>query len=106
MAGPRTRAMAASPTSRLHVRFLVGAVALVIAALLAPTASATTTSQARASLTNATTGLANASSLAPRNACGVPKPGHAACLAQFLAVRSTGAPVHPHLQHSASLNRV
>jgi hypothetical protein len=103
---PRIRAMAAPPTSRLHARLLLGAVAVVIAALFPAVASATTTSQARASITNATTGLSDASSIAPRGACGVPKPGHAACLAQFLAVRQTGQRVHPHLLPAASPNGV
>src|SRR5262249_7359046 len=65
-----------------------------------------TISQAKASITNATTGMPNASSLVPRRACGIPAPGHAACLAQFLAVRQTGARVHPHLQLPTSINGV
>jgi hypothetical protein len=50
--------------------------------------------------------MSDASSLVPHKACGTPAPGHAACLAQFLAVRQTGARVHPHLRPSAFPSRV
>ena len=60
----------------------------------------------KASITDATTGMSNASSLVARRACGAPQPGHAACLAQFLAVRRTGQRVHPRLQQVASPNRL
>ncbi|MGZ4230210.1 MAG: hypothetical protein ACXVVQ_02135 [Solirubrobacteraceae bacterium] len=99
--------MAVTPTSPLRIRLIIGAAATaLIAFLLAATASAATLAQEKASITNATTGMSDASSLVPRRACGVPEPGHAACLAQFLAVRQTGRPVHPHLLPAASPNLV
>jgi subtilase family serine protease len=78
-------------------------VAIAVASLPA-SASAITTTQAKASITDATTGMSDASSLVPRRSCDAPAPGHAACLSQFLAVRRTGAPVHPQLQQVASPN--
>ena len=36
----------------------------------------------------------------------LPQPGHATCLAQFLAVRATGQRVHPRLLPAASSNRL
>ena len=100
--------MAVTPTTRLHARLLIGALAtaLIAALLVAATASADTLSQGKASITDATTGMSDASSVVPRRACGVPEPGHAACLAQFLTVRQTGQRVHPHLLPSASPDRL
>jgi hypothetical protein len=86
---------------------MIGAVATaLLALLLAATASAATVSQRKASITDATTGLPDASSLVPRSACGVPEPGHATCLAQFLVQRQTGQRVHPHLLPATSPIRV
>src|SRR6476659_6850376 len=95
--------MAVTPTSRLHARHLIGAAAIaLVAALIPTTASAATTSQGKASITNATTGMSNASSLVARRACGLPEPGHAPCL----AVRRTGQRVHPLLLPAASPNHL
>jgi hypothetical protein len=97
--------MAVTPTSRSLARVLVAALVTVVAAALVPAAAGAATTS-KASVTNATTGMPDASSLVPRSACAVPKPGHAGCLAQFLAVRQTGAPVHPRLQAAYSPNRL
>ena len=98
--------MAAFPTSRIHPRAFTTLLVAIAAAALPASASAITTTQAKASITDATTGMSNASSLVPRRSCDAPAPGHAACLAQFLAVRQTGVPVHPRLQQVASPNRL
>src|SRR5689334_22957420 len=96
--------MAALSTPRSHTRALTALVVAVAVASLPASASAITTTQAKASITDATTGMSDASSLVPRRSCDAPAPGHAACLSQFLAVRQTGAPVHPQLQQVASPN--
>jgi hypothetical protein len=88
------------------VRAFTALLVAVAAAALPASASAITTTQAKASITDATTGMSDASSLVARRACGVPQPGHAACMAQFLAVSRTGAPLHPRLQQVASPNRL
>ena len=41
-----------------------------------------------------------------RPVCSRAAPGHATCAAQTLVLRSTGAPVHPHVTKSNSLGRV
>jgi hypothetical protein len=108
--------MAASPTSRPHapapraavVSRLVCAVAMLVLAGLAPaTASAAPTPgvspRATADVTDQTTGIADASSsVVPRDVCAAPGPGRAACLAQYLALRGTRTPIHPHLRPAAS----
>jgi hypothetical protein len=101
----RTRSMAVTPTSRVRaLKIALLAVTAVVAAAPAAAAASTTT-QPVSSVTEATTGVP-ASSLTVRNSCGTPAHGHASCLAQFLALRSTGAPVHPHLLRAASPRRL
>ena len=98
--------MAALSTPRSHTRAFAALIVAIALASLPASASAITTTQAKASITDATTGMSDASSLVPRRSCDAPAPGHAACLAQFLAVRQTGARVHPHLRPSASPSRL
>ena len=98
--------MAALSTPRSHTRAFAALIVAIALASLPASASAITTTQAKASITDATTGMSDASSLVPRRSCDAPAPGHAACLAQFLAVRQTGVRVHPHLRPSASPSRL
>jgi hypothetical protein len=82
--------------------------------VVAPAAAATSTqpgsagawAQAVASVTNATTGQADASSIVAIDACGTPTAVRAACLAKVLSVRGTGVLVHPRLRRPASPNRL
>lgn len=98
--------MAAILTSRTYARVLTALTVSAAAAALPASAAAITIAQAKASLTNATTGMSDASSLVPQPACELPAPGHAGCLAQFLAVRQTGERVHPRLRPSTYPNRL
>ena len=98
--------MAALSTPRSHTRAFAALIVAIALASLPASASAITTTQAKASITDATTGMSDASSLVPRRSCDAPAPGHAACLAQFLAVRQTGVRVHPRLRPSASPSRL
>src|SRR5947209_8303006 len=61
--------------------------------------------QAVASVTDATTGRADATALAPRAVCPPAGPGRATCYAQALALRSTRIYVHPSLRTPASPDR-
>ncbi|HET6870300.1 MAG TPA: hypothetical protein VFH80_30590 [Solirubrobacteraceae bacterium] len=70
---------------------------------LAPAAGASTGSVA--SVTDATTGLPDASSVVSLDACGSPSAVRAACLAQVLGVRGTRSFVHPRLRRASSPNR-
>ena len=59
-----------------------------------------------ADITDATTGLPDASSVVAVDACGKPTATRAACLAQTLAVRGTHALVHPRLRRPPSPYRL
>jgi len=61
--------------------------------------------QAPASITNATTGLSDAGSVAPVAACEPANSVSATCLAQVLGVRGTRALVHPRLRQPSSIFR-
>jgi len=61
--------------------------------------------QAPASITNATTGLSDAGSVAPVAACAPSTSVRATCLAQILGVRGTRAIVHPRLRRPSSIYR-
>ena len=61
--------------------------------------------QAPASIINATTGLSDASSVAPFAACEPSTPYRAMCLAQILELRATRALVHPRLRQPSSIYR-
>ncbi len=65
-------------------------------------AQAQASTQARASITDATTGLSDAASIAPVAACPPATSDSATCLARILSVRSTRALVHPRLRLPAS----
>jgi hypothetical protein len=110
--------MAASPTSRFPAlkpavatiaRWLCPVALLLIGVLAPATAGAVTpgaSAQATANVTDATTGISDASSsVVPRNVCSAASPGEATCLAQYLALRRTRTPVHPHLRQAASPDR-
>jgi hypothetical protein len=83
-------------------------IALIVVGAVAPgTAGATATpgvsAQATANVTDATTGIPDASSsVVARNACSAPGPGQATCLAQYLATRGTRVPIRPRLRPAAS----
>jgi hypothetical protein len=85
---------------------LCASLLLVLAAALSPAVGAASADQAPASITDATTGLSDAATIAPADACGAPSPYTATCLAQILQVRRSGALVHPRLRRPASPNRV
>jgi len=81
------------------------ALALVtLAGLLVPAGGAAA-AQAPASITNATTGLSDATSVAPVAACEPSTAFRATCLAQILGVRGTKALVHPRLRRPSSIYR-
>jgi Subtilase family len=89
---------------------LCALIVLAIAALVPATAGAAVTpavsAQATANVTDATTGISNASSsVVPRDACSAPSPGQATCLAQFLAQRGTRTPIRAHVRPAASPDR-
>lgn len=88
------------------VRLGVSALALLgVCGAFAPTAGAASTGSV-AAVTDATTGLPDASSVVPLDACGSPTAVRAACLAQVLGVRGTRSVVHPLLRRAASPNRL
>src|SRR6185312_13371918 len=97
------------PTSFRSTRSLrLGLFALALLGLcgaLAPAAGAASTGSV-AAVTDATTGLPDASSVVPLNACGSPTAVRAACLAQVLGVRGTRSVVHPRLRRAALPNRL
>ena len=84
-----------------------GLYAIAVVALLgvASPAVSAAAAQAPASITNATTGLSDAASIAPVAACGPANSVRATCLAQILGVRGTGALVHPRLRRPSSIYR-
>jgi hypothetical protein len=92
--GPRRRAAWA----------LFTPVLLTLAGVLFPAVSAAA-AQAPASITNATTGLSDATSVAPVAACEPSTTFRATCLAQILGVRGTRALVHPRLRRPSSIYR-
>ena len=92
--GPRRRV-----TSGLFALALV-----TLAGLLVPVGGAAA-AQAPASITNATTGLSDATSVAPVAACEPSTAFRATCLAQILGVRGTKALVHPRLRRPSSIYR-
>ena len=93
--GPRPRAVA-----RLYAAaFFVLATALFGAVSVA-------SAQAPASITNATTGLSDASTVAPVDACAPATSFRATCLAQILGVRGSLALVHPRLSRPSSPYRL
>jgi hypothetical protein len=108
--------MAAYPTAQTPAltrsfgvarRRLCALIVLAIAAIVPATAGAAVTPgvspQATANVTDATTGIPNASSLVvARDACSAPAPGQATCLAQYLALRGTHTPIDPRLRPAAS----
>lgn len=120
MPAPRTRPMAASLTSVMRAttarawpsRRWVCVLALAFAcatlpttALAAPTPGAS--DQAIANVTEATTGLPDASSLTPVNVCSAPGPGRASCLSQVLASKhGLRYAVHPRIRRASSPNRL
>jgi hypothetical protein len=77
---------------------------MTLAGLLFPAVGAAST-PATASITNATTGLSNAASVAPVAACAPSTATRATCLAQILGVRGTRALVHPRLRTPSSIYR-
>jgi hypothetical protein len=88
------------------LRLCLSALALLgVFGALAPVAGATSTGSV-ASVTDATTGLPDAASVVPLDACGSPTAVRAACLAKVLGVRGTRSFVHPRLRRSASPNRL
>ncbi len=92
-------------TLRRPAGWLFGWALLAFAGALSPAIS-TASAQAPASITNATTGLSNASSLAPVAACAPSTPVRATCLAQILGVRGTRSLVHPRLRRPSSPDRL
>lgn len=79
------------------------ALALVVAAgVLFPAVSAASSTPVPPSIIDATTGLPDASSVAPVNACAPATSVTATCLAQVLAVRGTRSFVHPRLRTPSS----
>jgi hypothetical protein len=96
-----------APCRAIHLlRPWLSAVALIgLCGALAPAAGAASTGSI-AAVTDATTGLPDASSVVPLDACGSPTAVRAACLAQVLGVRGTGSVVHPRLRRAASPNRL
>jgi hypothetical protein len=61
---------------------------------------------APASITDATTGLSDAATVAPVEACAPSTSARATCLAQILGVRGSGALVHPRLLRPSSPDRL
>jgi Subtilase family len=99
-----------TPSGAVFRRNVCALIVLAIAAIAPATAGAGVTpgvsAEATASVTDATTGIPDASStVVPRDACSAPTPGQATCLAQFLALRGTRTPIHAHVRRAASPNR-
>lgn len=91
--------------SRGLARGLCASLLLLLIAALTPAVSAAS-AQASASITDQTTGLSDAATVAPVDACSAPSPFRASCLAQVLGVRGSAALVHPRLRRPASPFRV
>lgn len=96
-----------APSRAIHLlRLGLSAVALLgVSSAFAPAAGAASRGSV-AGVTDATTGLPDASSVVPVDACGSPTAVRAACLAQVLGVRGTRSVVHPRLRRAASPNRL
>ena len=92
-----------SPSSRRRrpTAWLYGSALLALAGGLSPAVSSAS-AHASASIIDATTGLADASSVVPVAACAPAGSDRATCLAQILSVRSTHAVVHPRLRRPSS----
>ncbi len=106
---PRAVLARLTPLGAVFLCSLCGVCALIVlatAAIVPPTAGAGVQAQATANVTDATTGIPDASStVVARDACSTPTPGHATCLAQFLALRGTRTPIHAHVRRAVSPNR-
>jgi hypothetical protein len=88
------------------IRLWLPAVALLgVCGAFAPAAGATSTGSL-AAVTDATTGLPDASSVVALDACGSATAVRAACLAEVLGVRGTRSFVHPRLRRAASPDRL
>ena len=85
-------------------RFYTAALLALVAALF-PAVSAAS-AQAPASITDATTGLSDASAVAPVQACESATAFRATCLAQILGLRGTETLVHPLLRRPSSPYRL
>ena len=97
---PRTR-------SRWTTAWLFGSALLALAGALFPAVStASAQAPAPASITDATTGLSDAATVAPVAACAAATATRATCLAQVLGVRGTRSLVHPMLRPAASSFRL
>ena len=92
------------PISRLFASALVSLLSTFLLSTFFPAVSAAS-AQVPASITNATTGLSNAASVAPVAACAASTPVRATCLAQVLGVRGTRSFVHPRLRRPSSIYR-
>ena len=84
---------------------LCASILLLLVAALTPAVGAAS-AQAPGSITDATTGLSDAATVTPIDACASPSPFRATCLAQVLGVRGSAALVHPKLRRPASPFRV
>ncbi len=85
------KASVRSPSQRMSRGLpsgLFASLMLLLVAALTPAVSAAA-AQASASITDATTGLSDAATVAPVGACGAPSPFRATCLAQVLGVRGS-----------------
>ncbi len=96
----RPRRTRRGPTAGLYAAAL-----LVLVAALFPAVSAAS-AQAPASITDATTGLSDASAVAPVEACAAATAFRATCLAQILGLRGTETLVHPRLRQPSSPYRL
>jgi hypothetical protein len=88
------------PTAKRYTAALVALVAALFPAVSAASA------QAPASITDATTGLSDASAVAPVQACAAATAFRATCLAQILGLRGTETLVHPRLRQPSSPYRL
>jgi Fibronectin type III domain len=100
----RTHERVVWSTRRRAVWGMFVPVLATVAGLIFPAAGAAST-PSTASITNATTGLSNATSVAPVAACEPSTADRATCLAQILGVRGTQALVHPRLRKPSSIYR-
>jgi Fibronectin type III domain len=100
----RTRGRPVWTTRRRSTWRLFAPSLVTLAFLLFPAFGAAST-PATAGITNATTGLSDATSVAPVAACAPSTADRATCLAQILGVRGTRALVHPRLRTPSSIYR-
>ena len=85
--------------------FVFACATLPATAIAAPTPAAS--QQAITDVTDAATGLPDASSFTPVNVCSAPGPGRATCLSQVLATKpSLRYAVHPRIRRASSPNRL